>query len=59
MKEPIKLIAQILEIKSRPDGSMRLVLECGLESLQGIQELMKKNANGEISFAVAMVDYDG
>lgn len=56
-KNPIKLIVQLFEVKSRPDGGMRIILECGKESIEGVQELIRKNAYGKSSYAIAMVEY--
>lgn len=55
MNEPIKMIVQLYEVKSRKDGGGRLVLEFGAESMAAATDLMKINANQESLFALALM----
>jgi hypothetical protein len=52
---PIKLIAQLKEIKHTKDGGTRIVLECGKESLPDVQKLEILNSTGDTNLGIAIV----
>lgn len=56
--EPIKLIAQLKEIKHTKDGGIRIILDCGADSLIDVQKLEKLNSTGDINLAIAIVPYE-
>lgn len=55
MSEPIKMIVQLFDIKTRRDGGGRIQLEFGADSMMQVAELMKLNALGDTNLAIALV----
>lgn len=53
--EPIQLSATIYDIKAKRDGGSRITLDCGADSLSGIQSLLGLMANGEMALHVVIV----
>jgi hypothetical protein len=53
--KPIQLVAQLYDIKTKRDGGSRLTLDTGLESLEGIQNLLGFMAHGEMNLHVVIV----
>ena len=57
--ETIQLVCQLYKVTSGKDGGSRIVLDCGVESLEAIQKIQRLNAQGDTNLAVAIVPYSG
>lgn len=57
MKKPIKIIAQLDKIISTRDGGNKITFECGLESLEGVQQIQNLLAHGEISLCLMVYEF--
>ncbi len=55
--EPIKLTVQIYDIKVKRDGGARIQLDCGNDSIEGVQALLGVLASGDLNLAAVLVPY--
>ncbi len=57
-KEVIKFTAQLDRVTSTKDGGSKITFTCGYESIEAIQKIVRLNAIGDTSMAIAIVSYD-
>jgi len=53
--EPIKIVAQLNNVRTLKDGGGKLTLDFSLDSLSEVQRLQRLNGMGEMNFMVVCV----
>lgn len=56
-QEAIHLICQLYSSTTKRDGTIKIVFECGAESLKGVQRLVELHSRGDVNFQVVAVPY--